>query len=153
MSACFAHHVDTTTASTSSAADQPVLVVEDDPKLGRLLVRALGLCGVEADLARSGEVALAKAAGVPYAAVLIDQMLPGMDGLELCRRLRRGGLAVPAVIMSARDDLATQIDPAGADGYLVKPFPLDLLLSTLRSLSLAPRRSHRWHGVPMPAVR
>jgi DNA-binding response OmpR family regulator len=74
-------------------------------------------------------------------------MLPGMDGLELCRRLRRGGLGVPAVIMSAWDDLASQIGPAGADGYLVQPFALDLLLATLRSLPTTSRAASRWGSV------
>ncbi len=131
-------------ATPASSHDAGVLIVEDDPKLGPLLVRALEACGARGHLADSAESALVMAAGHDYAAVLIDQMLPGMDGLELCRRLRRGGLGAPAVIMSARDDLAGEIGPAGADGYLVKPFPLDLLLATLRSLPAASGARHRW---------
>lgn len=137
-------------ATSASPCDVMVLVVEDDPKLGGLLIQALAACGVQGDLAGSGETALAMAARHRYAAVLIDQMLPGMDGLELCRRLRRGRLGVAAVIMSARDDLAGAVGPAGADGYLVKPFPLDLLLTTLRSLAATSRRARpRWGDAAM----
>lgn len=132
--------MESTPTSPTYPADTLVLVVEDDPKLGRLLVRALTRHHIGCDLAVSGERALAMAAERSYAAFVIDQMLPGVDGLEVCRRLRRDGLEAPVVIMSARDDLGGEIDPAGADGYLLKPFPLDLLLATLDAL---PRRSPR----------
>ena len=137
--------MESTPVSPIRPDDTPVLVVEDDPKLGSLLVRALATYDVEGELAVSGERALAMAAGRSYAAVVIDQMLPGMDGLQLCRRLRRGGLGAPVIIMSARDDLGGEIDPAGADGYLLKPFPLNLLLSTLGALPRrSPRASRNW---------
>lgn len=144
--------MDATPPTPATPGGVMVLVVEDDPTLGGLLIHALATCGVQGDLAGSGETALAMAAGHPYAAVLIDQMLPGMDGLELCRRLRRGGLEVPAVIMSARDDLAGAVGPAGADGYLIKPFPLDLLLSTLRALPATSRRVRRRWGDAAPVT-
>ncbi len=126
-----------------------VLVVEDDPKLGPLLVRGLATHDIESDLADTAEVALAMAGQRHYSAALVDQMLPGIDGLQLCRRLRRGGLRAPVVIMSARGDLADQIAPAGANGYLVKPFSFDQLLASLRAL---PERSRRAPGYVDPTV-
>lgn len=111
-----------------------VLVVEDDPKLGSLIVRALATADVAADLAPSGEIALPLATERRYSAMVIDFMLPGMDGLELCRRLRRGGLRAPIVLMSARDGLSPHVRPAGADGHLTKPFALDELFAMLDEL-------------------
>lgn len=107
----------------SGAAVIRVLLVEDDEKLGELLRRLLALDGIETDVAGDAEQALALAAAVPYDAVVLDWMLPGMDGLELCRRLRRGGLRAPVVMISARDDLtARDLSDAGADEFLGKPF-------------------------------
>lgn len=100
-----------------------VLLVEDDQKLGELLRRLLALDGIAADLAGNAEEALTLATGFPYDAVVLDWMLPGMDGLEFCRRLRRGGLQAPVVMISARDDLtAHDLADAGADEFLSKPF-------------------------------
>jgi len=133
----------TTTSKPAMAPDRPtVLIVEDDLGLGALLLDALRTQGIGGDLVRSGEAALTMAAGLDYSAVVIDQELPGMSGLEVCRRLRRGGLGAPVMMMSARDEVGADFRPAGADACLVKPFLPDELGAVLRALpersSLAP---------------
>lgn len=113
-----------------------VLLVEDDEKLGELLRRLLALDGIETDVAGDAEQALTLAAAFPYDAVVLDWMLPGMDGLELCRRLRRGGLRAPVVMISARDDLtARDLADAGVDEFLGKPFAVGELERCLTTSS------------------
>ena len=80
-----------------------VLVVEDEPKLGRLLVRGLGEEGHPADLAPTGEEALWMAKAAPYDAIVLDVMLPGLDGLETCRELRRQDVWTPVLLLTALD--------------------------------------------------
>jgi two-component system response regulator MprA len=113
-----------------------LLVVDDDRALREVLRRALTLGGYEVRLAETGAEALADvAAGVPDAVVL-DIGLPDIDGLEVCRLLRREGNRVPVLMLTARDAVADRIDglDAGADDYLVKPFDIDELKARLRAL-------------------
>lgn len=107
-----------------------VLVVEDDPKLGGILVRALADDGIAADLADSGERALEMSALVAYRALVVDVILPRMDGLETCRRLRRGGLCAPVVVISAHD-LDDDVRAAGGDDFLRKPFAMAILTDVI----------------------
>jgi two-component system response regulator MprA len=111
-------------------------VVDDDRALRDVLRRALTLAGYEIRLAESGAQALSEVTtGVPDAVVL-DVGLPDLDGLEVCRLLRREGNRVPVLMLTARDTVSDRIDglDAGADDYLVKPFDIDELKARLRAL-------------------
>jgi two-component system, OmpR family, response regulator len=114
-----------------------VLVVEDEAKLADLLARGLREEGHAADVARNGEDALWMATAVPYDAVVLDVMLPGLDGLEVCRELRRRSVWTPVLILTARDAVADRVAglDTGADDYLVKPFSFAELLARLRALA------------------
>jgi two-component system OmpR family response regulator len=114
-----------------------VLIVEDQPKLAALLARGLREEGHAADVADRGEDALWMAPAASYDAIVLDIMLPGIDGLETCRELRRHGVWTPVLMLTARDaidDRVTGLD-AGADDYLTKPFSFDELLARLRALT------------------
>jgi two-component system response regulator MprA len=113
-----------------------LLVVDDDRALRDVLRRALTLGGYEVRLAETGAGALADIAGAVPDAVVLDIGLPDIDGLEVCRLLRREGNRVPVLMLTARDAVADRIDglDAGADDYLVKPFDIDELKARLRAL-------------------
>jgi two-component system OmpR family response regulator len=114
-----------------------VLVVEDERKLGELLRRGLGEEGYAADLADRGEEALWMAQAVPYDAIVLDVMLPGADGFEICRRMRGRGVWAPVLMLTARDAVDDRVNglDAGADDYLTKPFAFEELLARLRALT------------------
>jgi two-component system OmpR family response regulator len=114
-----------------------VLVVEDEPKLGRLLVRGLGEDGHPADLAPSGEEALWMARAAPYDVIMLDVMLPGMDGFATCSELRARGVGTPVLMLTARDGVEDRVAglDSGADDYLMKPFAFSELVARLRALS------------------
>ena len=117
-----------------------VLIVEDDVKMAGLLRRGLLDEGLAADVARAGEDALWMAGAVEYDAIVLDVMLPGMDGFELCRRLREEGRWSPVLMLTARDAVEDRIAglDAGADDYVVKPFSFAELHARLRSLARRP---------------
>jgi two-component system OmpR family response regulator len=117
-----------------------VLIVEDDVKMAGLLRRGLIEEGLAADVARTGEDALWMAGAVEYDAIVLDVMLPGMDGFELCRRLREEGRWAPVLMLTARDAVEDRIAglDAGADDYVVKPFSFAELHARLRSLARRP---------------
>ena len=113
-----------------------LLVVEDEPKLAALVARGLREEGYAVDIAERGEEALWMAQAVPYDAILLDVMLPGADGFDVCRRLRKDAVWSPILMLTARDavgDRVTGLD-AGADDYLSKPFAFDELLARVRAL-------------------
>jgi two-component system OmpR family response regulator len=113
-----------------------VLVVEDNPDLADLLKRGLEEEGYAVDLSRDGEDGLWRATTVDYDAVVLDLMLPKVEGLEILRRMRRAGRTSPVLILTARDatdDRVRGLD-LGADDYLVKPFEWEELLARLRAL-------------------
>ena len=112
-----------------------VLVVDDDAKITGFLRRALAYEGYQVDVAGGGAAALAQALQAPPDVVVLDVMMPGLDGLEICRRLRAGG-DVPVLMLTARDEVVDRVEglDAGADDYLAKPFALEELLARLRAL-------------------
>jgi two-component system OmpR family response regulator len=114
-----------------------VLIVEDHVKLASQLRRVLRGEGMVADVAIRGEDALWMAGSTRYDVVLLDVMLPGIDGFETCRRLREDGVRVPVLMLTARDTLRDCIAglDGGADDYLVKPFALQELVARLRALT------------------
>jgi two-component system, OmpR family, response regulator len=114
-----------------------VLVVEDEKKLGELLRRGLGEEGYAADLAGRGEEALWMAQAVSYDAIVLDVMLPGADGFEICRRLRGNGVWSPVLMLTARDAVDDRVNglDVGADDYLTKPFAFEELLARVRALT------------------
>jgi two-component system response regulator MprA len=113
-----------------------LLVVDDDRRLRDVLRRALTLSGYEVRLAETGSEALAEVSGSVPDAVVLDVGLPDIDGLEVCRLLRRERNRVPVLMLTARDAVSDRIDglDAGADDYLVKPFDIDELKARLRAL-------------------
>jgi two-component system OmpR family response regulator len=114
-----------------------ILIVEDHAKLGNQLLRALRGEGMAADLATRGEDALWMAGATRYDSVVLDVMLPGIDGFETCRRLREDGVRSPVLMLTARDAIRDRIAglDGGADDYLVKPFSLAELVARLRALT------------------
>ncbi len=113
-----------------------VLIVEDKVKMASLLRRALRGEGVAADVAMRGEDALWMVAATRYDAVVLDVMLPGIDGIETCRRLRSSGVWTPVLMLTARTQLEDRVAglDGGADDYLAKPFELAELTARLRAL-------------------
>ena len=113
-----------------------ILAVDDDPKMLSLMRRGLSFAGYAVDLAADGGEALATARDRPPDLVVLDVMLPGLDGLEVCRRLRAGDRELPILMLTAKDRVPDRVAglDAGADDYLVKPFAFDELLARIRAL-------------------
>jgi two-component system OmpR family response regulator len=113
-----------------------VLIVEDDAKMANLVRRGLQEEGLVADVAVKGEDALGLVGSTEYDALVLDIMLPGIDGFETCRRLRSEGIRTPVLMLTARDAVEDRVRglDEGADDYLVKPFSFDELLARLRAL-------------------
>ncbi len=113
-----------------------VLVAEDDRKMAGLLKRGLEEEGYAVDVARTGDEALWAGMENPYDAILLDVMLPELDGFEVCRRLRGANRWAPVLMLTARDAVRDRISglDAGADDYLTKPFSFSELLARLRAL-------------------
>jgi two-component system OmpR family response regulator len=113
-----------------------VLIVEDKVKMASLLRRALRGEGMAADVAVRGEDALWMAAATRYDVLVLDVMLPGIDGIETCRRLRSSGVWTPVLMLTARTQLEDRVAglDGGADDYLAKPFELAELTARLRAL-------------------
>jgi two-component system OmpR family response regulator len=113
------------------------LVVEDELKMAALIRRGLVEEGYAADVARTGEEALWMASATPYDAIVLDVMLPGRSGLEVCRSLRVSGVWSPILMLTARDGVEDKVSglDSGADDYLSKPFSFAELLARLRALT------------------
>ncbi|HEU5363537.1 MAG TPA: response regulator transcription factor, partial [Gaiellaceae bacterium] len=114
-----------------------ILVVEDEPKMAALVARALREEGHAADVAAQGEDALWMAQAAPYDVVVLDVMLPGLDGFEVLRRLRADGVWTPVLMLTARDAVADRVGglDSGADDYLTKPFSFAELFARLRAIA------------------
>lgn len=122
-----------------------VLVVEDDSQLRDILCRSLKEYGFNVEAAATGTAGDRIAAGGGFDAIILDWMLPGMSGFDICRRLREAGDATPVLMLTARDEIEDRIAglDAGADDYLVKPFDAGELRARLRAII---RRAGRQHS-------
>ncbi len=142
-----------------------VLIVEDHVKLASLIRRGLRNEGIAVDMATRGEDALWMAEATEYDAIILDVMLPGLDGFEVCQRLRHKGVWAPILMLTARDSVRDRVAglDGGADDYVTKPFSYAELLARLRalvrrgpverpteltvgSLRLDPATRHVWRG-------
>jgi two-component system, OmpR family, response regulator MprA len=113
-----------------------LLVVDDDRAVRESLRRALALEGYDVELAEDGADALARVAAAPPDAIVLDVLMPDVDGLAVCRRLRDAGNRVPVLMLTARESVGDRVAglDSGADDYVVKPFALEELLARLRAL-------------------
>jgi two-component system response regulator MprA len=118
------------------ASSGRVLVVDDDRRLRDMLRRALESAGYDVDIAEDGGRALAAISGRTFDLVVLDVLMPGVDGLGVARRLRQRGDPIPVLMLTARDAVSDRVAglDAGADDYLVKPFAIDELLARARAL-------------------
>jgi two-component system, OmpR family, response regulator len=114
-----------------------ILVVEDDPETAEQLFESLSANGYEVDLAINGSDGLGRGRSAEYAVMTIDRMLPGMDGIAVIQHLRRDGIFVPALIISALGEIDDRVRGlrAGGDDYLVKPFAFAELLARVEALA------------------
>lgn len=114
-----------------------ILVVEDQPEAALVLSRALRERGYAVDVAEDGELACMQAGVTDYDVMILDLMLPKLDGIAVCRQLRLGGQILPILMLTARDEIDARVTglDAGADDYLVKPFDLRELLARVRALA------------------
>jgi two-component system response regulator MprA len=112
-----------------------ILVIEDEQKIADFLRRGLTYEGFRVEVRMDGETGLKAARDNPPALVILDVMLPGLDGLEVCRRLRAGG-SVPILMLTAKDSVADRVKglDSGADDYVVKPFAFEELIARVRAL-------------------
>ena len=114
-----------------------ILIVEDDKQVARSIERALLLGGYRADIAEDGQQALARADVEPYDLILLDLLLPAIDGVAVCRELRERNIKTPILMLTARDAIRDRVRglDAGADDYMTKPFATEELLARIRALS------------------
>ena len=117
-----------------------VLIVEDEVKMAALIRRGLREEGMAVDVSERGEDALWMAGSTEYDAIVLDVMLPGIDGFETCKRLRGDGVWAPVLMLTARDAVEDRVSglDGGADDYLTKPFSFAELLARLRALARRP---------------
>jgi two-component system, OmpR family, response regulator len=114
-----------------------VLIVEDDRKLGPVLVRGFATDAIAADLVTTGGEAIVRAGATEYAVIVLDLMLPDIDGFQVCRAMRAEEVDAPVLMLTARDEVRDRVRglDSGADDYLVKPFAFDELLARVRAMS------------------
>jgi DNA-binding response OmpR family regulator len=117
-----------------------VLVVEDEPKIARAIKKGLEQETFAVDVCMDGDEGLRFALDEPYDVIILDRMLPGMDGVAICAELRKAGNQTPVLFLTAKDKVADRVDGlnAGADDYLVKPFAFEELLARVRTLLRRP---------------
>ena len=117
-----------------------ILVVEDEEKIARTIKRGLELKGFAVDSVHDGETGLSYAVDSDYDAIVLDRMLPGMDGLTLCQKVRAEGVHTPILMLTARGTIGDKVEGlnGGADDYLVKPFSFDELVARIKALLRRP---------------
>jgi two-component system response regulator MprA len=117
-------------------SEYSILIVEDDPAVRESLERALGFEGYAIDTARDGGLALTALRETSYDVIVLDVMMPHVDGIEVCKRLRSSGDRTPILMLTAKVAVGDRVEglDAGADDYLTKPFALDELLARIRAL-------------------
>jgi DNA-binding response OmpR family regulator len=126
-----------------------ILLVEDEVRLGRAVRRLLLEDGHAVDYVQSGEDALSQAEAETYDLVLLDVMLPGIDGFAVARRMRAAGSTAPLLMLTARDSVPDRVEglDSGADDYLVKPFALEELLARVRAMGRRTEMNRLVEGV------
>lgn len=124
----------------------PILIIEDEPKIARFVELELKYEGYEVEIADDGRQGLALAQSKPYGLILLDLMIPGLNGLEVCRRIRQTS-DVPIIMVTAKDDIMDKVTglDTGADDYVTKPFAIEELLARIRSVL---KRRERTPGNP-----
>jgi two-component system response regulator QseB len=137
--------------STAASARIRLLIVEDDTEIAVMLDELLTLEGYEVDRAADGQRGLHLALTRSYRVLIIDRVLPGLDGLELIKRIRRSGIATPVLVLTALGTVADRVAglDSGAEDYLVKPFDVDEFLARVRAL----HRRHRDAARVLPLGR
>lgn len=117
-----------------------ILLIEDDKKLSQAIAKQLKQSGYEVDACYDGEEAIFYGMANSYDIIILDRMLPEMDGLSVLKQLRKKQLAIPVIMVTALGEIEDRIDglDAGADDYLVKPFAMDELLARIRALTRRP---------------
>lgn len=121
-----------------------ILLVEDEPKMGRIIKKALQQESYAVDLTADGEEGLLMAESLSYDVAIIDRMLPGIDGIEIIKRLRKSNISIPILMLTALGSVTDKTSglDSGADDYMVKPFAIDELLARIRALSRRPPVTH-----------
>lgn len=120
-----------------------VLVVEDEYGIANAVKKGLEQESFAVDVAYDGKEGFDLAVGEPYDVVVLDRMLPGMDGLDICKKLRQRSIHTPVLILTARGQIIDRVDGlnSGADDYLVKPFAFEELLARIRALARRPKEN------------
>ena len=118
-----------------------VLIVEDEPKIAGALSRGLKQEKSIVEVCDDGESGLASALGDEYDVIILDRMLPGMDGVEICRQIRASNITTPIIMLTAKSQIRDRVEglDAGADDYLVKPFSFEELLARIRAVLRRPQ--------------
>lgn len=117
-----------------------ILVIEDEPKIGKAVKKGLELKNYAVDLVADGATGLSYAMDSSYDLLILDRMLPEMDGVELCKKIRKDGVSTPVLMLTARGAIGDRVEGlnSGADDYLVKPFSFDELTARVKALLRRP---------------